>query len=88
MNKYHNDRIKHLSSLLKGLKVEEVKYYSDKECKDNMWYTRPVEIILEGGFSLIPVRDDECNDGGVISTNIRDFELLYGVPVGTEGVSK
>jgi hypothetical protein len=87
MNKYHNDRIKNLSSLLKGLKVEQVRWFSNNDSANQMWYSRPVEIILEGGISLIPMQDEEGNDGGAISTNIKGFETLGVMPVNKYGYS-
>jgi len=57
-----------------GKSVEQ--YWTDKI--DNMWYKRPVAICLDNKYWLIPMMDDEGNDGGAISTT---FDDLGTIPV-------
>ena len=77
LNQSNKFMVKDLTQMLKGRKVEEIRWFSNKGCLDAMWNYRPVEIILEGGISLVPMADDEGNNGGAISTNIRNFETIY-----------
>ena len=77
LNQSNKFMVKDLTQMLKGRKVEEIRWFSNKECLDAGWNHRPVEIILEGGISFVPMADDEGNNGGAISTNIRNFETIY-----------
>ena len=77
LNQSNKFMVKDLTQMLKGRKVEEIRWFSNKECLDAGWNHRPVEIILEGGISFVPMADDEGNNGGAISTNIPCMETLY-----------
>ena len=59
-------------------KIVKVEYMSNKEAGDNGWYSRPICIQLDNGAWLVPMRDDEGNDGGSISTS---YEALPVIPV-------
>ena len=50
--------------LLVGKTVGHVRYMSDEEMEDFMWYKKPIVIIFTDGTMLIPQSDDEGNDGG------------------------
>ena len=67
-----------VSKALVGKKITKVEYLSDKEVKDSGWYKTPVAIQLDNAYWLIPMMDDEGNDGGAISTT---FKELGTIPV-------
>ena len=79
MRKGEKEYVKKLNSALRGRKILSVEYMSKKETKANYWHNSPIIIELEnkGGnpLFLIPMADDEGNDGGAISTNFSDEEL-------------
>ena len=73
--KYWTDKVvKHLV----GKKITKVEYMTEIEMKDNMWYNRPIAIQLDNKYWLIPMMDDEGNDGGAMSTT---FKELGTIPV-------
>jgi hypothetical protein len=51
---------------LKGKTIQRVRYMSQKEVEDNMWYKRGVVIHFTDGSIAYPSADDEGNDSGVI----------------------
>ena len=63
---------------LVGKKITRVEYMTEIEMKDNMWYKRPIAIQLDNKYWLVPMMDDEGNDGGAISTT---FIELGTIPV-------
>ena len=63
---------------LVGKKITRVEYISEIEMKDNMWYKRPIAIQLDNKYWIIPLMDDEGNDGGAMSTT---FKELGTIPV-------
>ena len=63
---------------LVGRTISGVEYITEIEMKDNMWYKRPIAIQLDNKYWLIPMMDDEGNDGGAISTS---FKELGTIPV-------
>ena len=73
--KYWEDLV---ASELVGRKIVSVRYWTQAEVDFEDWYQRPVQIELDNGYILVPLRDDEGNDGGSIGTNI---EALPTIPV-------
>ena len=72
---YWTDKIaKHLV----GRKITKVEYIPTEEMEDNMWYKRPISILLDNGHWITPIMDDEGNDGGAMSTT---FKNLGTIPV-------
>ena len=63
---------------LVGKKITRVEYMTEIEMKDNMWYKRPIAIQLDNKYWIIPMMDDEGNDGGAMSTT---FKELGTIPV-------
>ena len=63
---------------LVGKKITKVEYMTNAEMQDNGWYKRPIAIQLDNAYWLVPMMDDEGNDGGAISTT---FEKLKTIPV-------
>ena len=54
------------AKVLVGKKIKAVRYMTDKEAEDSMWYNKPLVIIFEDGTYIYPMRDDEGNDAGSI----------------------
>ncbi len=63
---------------LVGKKITNVEYMNRAEMEDCGWYKRPIAIQLDNKYWLVPMMDDEGNDGGAISTT---FEKLKIIPV-------
>tara|TARA_R100000781_G_scaffold100278_1_gene63798 strand:- start:848 stop:1126 length:279 start_codon:yes stop_codon:yes gene_type:complete len=78
MKKYSREYwSKKVSDVLVGKKIVKVKYLEPSEAKQiGDWHHQPIEIILEDGGSLIPMRDDEGNGPGAISTNYVGLETI------------
>ena len=75
VEQYWTDKIaKHLV----GRKITKVEYLPEDEMKDNMWYKRPIAIRLDNGHWIVPMMDDEGNDGGAMFTT---FTKLGTIPV-------
>jgi hypothetical protein len=58
---------KHLEKFneyLKGKTIKEVEWVGNNDMENLMWYKRPVIIHFTDGSFLIPMADDEGNDGG------------------------
>ena len=71
--KYWTDLI---SKHLVGKTITKVEYIGDDEMEDSMWYKRPIAICLDGRDWLIPMSDDEGNDGGSISTTFKELKTI------------
>ena len=41
-----------------------------------MWYKKPCAIQLDNKYWLVPMQDDEGNDGGAISTTFKDLRTI------------
>ena len=41
-----------------------------------MWYKKPIAICLDNRHWLIPMMDDEGNDGGSIQTTISELQTI------------
>ena len=53
--------------LLLNKKIVKVRYLSDEECSDLMWTNKPVSFMLEDETWIIPMADDEGNNGGALA---------------------
>ena len=70
---YWTDKIaKHLV----GRKITKVEYLPEDEMKDNMWYKRPISILLDDEHWITPLMDDEGNDGGAMCTTFKDLGTI------------
>ena len=67
------------SDLLLGKKIIKVEYMGSEEAEKSMWYSRPVRIILDDGTNILPMRDDEGNDGGALWLGSKDGEEVLPV---------
>ena len=70
---------KKANDLLQGKKIIKVEYMGTKEAKDTMWHNRPVRIILDDGTNILPMADDEGNDGGALWLGSKDKEDILPV---------
>ena len=71
--KYWTDKI---SKNLIGKKITNVEYVSRVEMEDSGWHKRPLAIQLDNQYWLVPLMDDEGNDGGAISTTFKDLGTI------------
>ena len=69
---------KDIEKSLVGRRIVGVEYLTDKEMEANLWYKRPIVLILDDGNWLVPMADDEGNDGGAIFTS---YKKLGTIPV-------
>ena len=53
-------------TFLAGKTIASVRYMTEQECKEFMWYKRPLVIRFTDGSYIIPQMDDEGNDGGAM----------------------
>ena len=67
------------NKLLLGKKIIKVEYMSSEEADKGMWYSRPVRIILDDGTNILPMSDDEGNDGGALWLGNKDREDILPV---------
>ena len=61
---------------LVGRKITRVEYIPKEEAEDSMWYKRPIAIQLDNKYWIIPMMDDEGNDGGAMSTTFKDLGTI------------
>ena len=61
---------------LVGRKITKVQYMSNKEADEYMWHKRPIAIQLDNKYWLVPMMDDEGNDGGAISATFNNLETI------------
>ena len=73
VEKYWTDLI---SKHLVGKTITAVQYICDEEMEQNMWYKKPIAIQLDGKDWLVPMADDEGNDGGAIQTTISELQTI------------
>ena len=64
---------------LLGRRILKVEYMKNKECKDYMWYKKPITFILDNGTRVIAMQDDEGNDGGVLTCLTNEKEEVLPV---------
>ena len=65
-----------ISEHLVGKTITKVEYIDNAEMEENMWHKRPIAIQLDNKHWLIPMMDDEGNDGGAISTTIGELQTI------------
>ena len=47
-----------------GKKIIDIKFLNDEDCKDRYWSKKPLSMTFDDGSKLIPMADDEGNNGG------------------------
>ena len=65
-----------ISEHLVGKTITKVEYIDNAEMEENMWHKRPIAIQVDNKHWLIPMMDDEGNDGGAISTTIGELQTI------------
>ena len=52
--------------LLVGKTITDIVYLSKFDCEQSLWSKRPIMIILDDDSTVIPMADDEGNNGGAL----------------------
>lgn len=67
-----------LAQVLVGKTVVAVRYLNKAEHQESFsdWFSVPVVIQFDDGTYIIPMRDDEGNDGGALLTNLADLGTI------------
>lgn len=65
-----------INKFLKGKTIKEVRYLTEAETKQSYWYKRPIVIVFTDGSYIIPMADDEGNDGGAMSTSSKELPTI------------
>ena len=52
--------------LLVGKTITDIVYLSKFNCEQSLWSKRPIMIIFDDDSTVIPMSDDEGNDGGAL----------------------
>jgi len=60
---------------LVGRTIKDIRYLTEEETPQ--WNARPIVLILDDGQYIIPMMDDEGNDGGSMATS---YENLPTIP--------
>ena len=55
---------RHCQKLLEGKTIKQVRYLTENEMENNMWYKNPLLIEFTDGTAIVSQSDDEGNDGG------------------------
>ena len=53
-----------MTKALVGKKIVSTRYMTIEEARESGWCKQPLLIQLEDGLTIIPLSDDEGNDGG------------------------
>ena len=61
---------------LVGKTITKVEYIPVPEAEKNMWYKRPIAIGFDDGHWIVPMMDDEGNDGGAMSTTFKGLDTI------------
>jgi len=61
---------------LVGKTITAVEYIPKEEMDENMWYKRPISILLDDEHWITPMMDDEGNDGGAMCTTIKELGTI------------
>lgn len=65
-----------ISENLVGRTITKVEYLPIEEMEEAGWYKRPIAIGLDNGHWIVPIMDDEGNDGGAMSTTFRNLSTI------------
>ena len=52
--------------LLLGKRIIKVEYMETREAENTDWNARSVRIVLDDGTNILPMMDDEGNNGGAL----------------------
>ena len=65
-----------IADKLVGKKIKAVEYFTEKECEEIMWDSRPIVIIFDDDSYIFPMADDEGNNGGALATSFTDLSTI------------
>lgn len=65
-----------IQAILVGRTITKAAYLSASDADELGWGRRPLVITLDDGTELIPMSDDEGNDGGAIATNVDNCQCI------------
>ena len=65
--------------LLLGKRIVKVEYMGGQEAEDSGWHARSVRIILDDGTNVLPMMDDEGNNGGALWLGNEDLDTVLPV---------
>ena len=69
---------KRMTKALVGKKIMSVRYMTSEEAIESGWSKCPLLISLNDGTVIIPLQDDESNDGGSLEFFHPETELEEG----------
>ncbi|HLO91572.1 MAG TPA: hypothetical protein VK172_10455 [Lentimicrobium sp.] len=67
---------KKVADVLVGKTIRNVRYMTDKEMQDFMWYKKAIIIFFTDGTYILPSSDDEGNNAGALHTNIASLPII------------
>jgi hypothetical protein len=70
---------KKVREFLVGKTIKSVRYMTDEEMEDFMWYSKPVIIDFTDGSWIIPQSDDEGNNGGSLYTSDEKLGVIPAI---------
>ena len=71
-----------MTKALVGKKIQTVRYMTSEEAKESGGCKQPLLIQLDDGLTIIPLQDDEGNDGGSLEFFHHDKKIKEsGAPV-------
>ena len=65
--------------ILLGKKIVKVSWLSDKDANKWLWHKRPCCFELDDGTKVIPMQDDEGNDGGALDCTDKGVLPVMGI---------
>jgi len=72
---------KFAKDLLVGKTIKDVVYLNDFDIEEMLWSKRPLMIIFDDDSIMIPMMDDEGNDGGAIHFHNRKENITDTIGV-------
>lgn len=61
---------------LLGRTITKVQYMSKDDAECNYWWKRPLIIQFDDGSFIIPMSDDEGNEGGALWSSVKGLETI------------
>jgi hypothetical protein len=65
-----------IAEKLQGRTITKVEYLGKTEAQDMGWHYMPIALVLDDGNWLVPMADDEGNDGGAMATSYKEFHTI------------
>ena len=65
-NQYLGEWTERIKKHLVGRRIVDVEYMTSKEAEKSGWYARPICLLLDNNHWIVPMADDEGNDGGAL----------------------